>query len=89
MLAPVALWSGLGVLIIGMTNLAVSFGLALFVAMRSQRVEFTEGRRLAWLVMGHFVRAPQRFIWPPRTKDADISEVIDTVAQRVMGPPGA
>lgn len=87
-LAPVALWSGLGVLIIGMTNLAVSFGLALFVAMRSQRVEFTEGRRLAWLVMGHFVRAPQRFIWPPRTKDADISEVIDTVAQRVMGPPG-
>ena len=85
-LGPVAVWSGLGVLVIGATNLAISFGLALFVAMRAQRVKFTEGRRLAWLLMGRFLRQPHRFIWPPKHKDAGISEVIDTVAHRAIGP---
>ncbi len=89
---PVLLWSGLGVLLIGTTNLAVSFGLAMFVAMRAQKVKFTEGRRLIWMVMGRFVRQPQRFFWPPKNRVSSISEAIDTVAQRAIhskAPPGA
>lgn len=56
----------LGVLGIGLINLVVSFGLALYVALRAQRVEFTETRRLLARVLQRLWRRPRDFLWPPR-----------------------
>ncbi|MDO5650888.1 MAG: site-specific recombinase [Moraxella sp.] len=56
--------SFLGVLLIGMTNLAVSFSLALMVALRSKDVEPFEWHRLGKLVFGHLITRPLDFVWP-------------------------
>jgi len=58
--------SFLGVLLIGMTNLMVSFGLALFVALRARRVQYAQWRPLLKLLFGHFLTRPADFIWPPK-----------------------
>lgn len=58
--------SFLGVLLIGMTNLMVSFGLALFVALRARRVQYSQWRPLLKLLFGHFLTRPADFIWPPK-----------------------
>lgn len=55
-----------GVAVIGLVNLAVSFALALLVALRARRVSFAQGRALGWLVLRRFFRRPLSFIWPPR-----------------------
>jgi site-specific recombinase len=90
--------SGLGVLAIGLTNLVVSFGLALFVAMRAQRVYFDEGGRLLRLVLVRLLRKPQRLFWPPRDNDPAAQEEFALQASRTQqfsrsqilkGPPGA
>lgn len=51
-------------LLIGLVNLAVSFSLALIVALRSKEVEMFEWRRLGSLVFNHFTTRPLDFIWP-------------------------
>jgi site-specific recombinase len=56
-----------GVTVIGMLNLLVSFGLALFVAMRSQRVSLSHTSGLWLVLLRRFFRRPQDFFWPPRT----------------------
>ena len=56
----------LGVLAIGLINLAVSFGLALSVALRAQRVRFEGRRELLVRLRRRFLRRPQDFFWPPR-----------------------
>lgn len=56
--------SFIGVLLIGLVNLAVSFSLALIVALRSKEVEMFEWRRLGSLVFSHFTTRPLDFIWP-------------------------
>lgn len=58
--------SFLGVLLIGMTNLMVSFGLTLFVALRARRVQYSQWRPLLKLLFGHFLTRPADFIWPPK-----------------------
>lgn len=58
--------SFLGVLLIGMTNLMVSFSLALFVALRARRVQYAQWRPLLKLLFGHFLTRPADFIWPPK-----------------------
>ena len=58
------LLSFLGVLLIGVVNLMVSFSLALFVALRSKEVRFFEWRRLTRLIIGHLMSHPFDFIWP-------------------------
>ena len=55
-----------GIALIALTNLAVSFSLALMVALRSRRVSFGRGRALAGLVWQRFRLAPRSFFLPPR-----------------------
>ncbi|MBO1530170.1 site-specific recombinase [Psychrobacter sp. F1192] len=54
----------LGVVLIGLVNLMVSFSLALIVALRSKDVRFFEWGRLTKLVFGHIVSHPSDFFWP-------------------------
>ncbi|ALF58679.1 site-specific recombinase [Psychrobacter urativorans] len=54
----------MGVLMIGMVNLMVSFSLALFVALRSKEVQFLEWSRLAKQLLSHLLTHPSDFIWP-------------------------
>ncbi len=60
------LLSALGVALIGLVNLVVSFSLALFVALRSKEVKFFEWGQLTKLVFGHVISHPSDFIWPRR-----------------------
>lgn len=55
--------SFLGVLLIGLTNLAVSFSLTIIVALRARRVRFEQWKPLAKLVFTHFVTYPTDFFW--------------------------
>ena len=57
--------SFLGVLLIGLTNLFVSFSLTIIVALRARRVRFEQWKPLAKLVFTHFVTRPLDFFWPP------------------------
>lgn len=58
--------SFLGVLLIGLTNLFVSFTLTVIVALRARRVRFEQWKPLAKLVLTHFVTRPIDFFWPPK-----------------------
>lgn len=66
------LWamSIVGIALIGLTNLAVSFSLALFVALRSRRIRFVDGSALVLKLLQRFLRSPQRFFIAP--KDAPV-----------------
>jgi site-specific recombinase len=59
--------SFLGVLLIGLTNLFVSFTLTIIVALRARQVRFEQWKPLAKLVMTHFLTRPSDFFWPPKT----------------------
>lgn len=56
----------LGVGLIGLTNLAVSFGLALLVALRARHTTFVANRALLKLLLQRFLRSPKRFFLPPK-----------------------
>lgn len=58
--------SSLGVLLIGLTNLFVSFTLTIIVALRARRVRFEQWKPLAKLVLTHFITRPSDFFWPPK-----------------------
>ncbi|MBP2280852.1 site-specific recombinase [Psychrobacter sp. PL19] len=60
----VILLSILGVALIGMVNLIVSFSLALFVALRSKEVKFFEWSRLTKQIFSHMITHPTDFFWP-------------------------
>ena len=68
--------SFLGVLLIGLTNLFVSFTLTIIVALRARRVRFEQWKPLAKLVLTHFLTRPSDFFWPPKEKLAldDVQE---------------
>jgi site-specific recombinase len=55
----------LGIAMVGATNLAVSFSLALAVALRSRRVSFSKGSALIGLVLKRFWYTPREFFFPP------------------------
>jgi len=57
--------SFLGVLLIGMTNLLVSFSLALFVALKSRQIAFKQWIPLGELILGHLSTRPTDFVLPP------------------------
>lgn len=59
-----ALVSFFGMLLIGAVNLAVSFSLALFVALRSKDVEFSEWKTLNGLLFKHLKTRPMDYIYP-------------------------
>lgn len=58
--------SFLGVLLIGLTNLFVSFTLTIIVALKARRVRFEQWKPLAKLVLTHFLTRPSDFFWPPK-----------------------
>lgn len=62
----VALYAGLAIALIGVMNLLVSFGLALYVAMKSRKVGFVQWRRLVVALARRLYRNPREFFLPPR-----------------------
>lgn len=55
-----------GVAAIGMTNLVVSFSLALMVALKSRRVRYRQWWPLVQLITKRFLQQPRSFFWPAR-----------------------
>jgi site-specific recombinase len=60
-----------GVLGIGAVNLLVSFALALFVALRSRQVHFTQWPGLLRILLTRFYAAPLDFFLPPKSAAVD------------------
>ncbi|XZG70296.1 site-specific recombinase [Chitinibacteraceae bacterium HSL-7] len=58
--------SALGVALIGLTNLLVSFGLALWVALRSRKLTFEAVRPLSGQVLRYFAAHPSELLIPPK-----------------------
>jgi site-specific recombinase len=56
----------LGVALVGITNLAVSFSLALYVALKSRRVRFDRTGELLGLLWARFRARPRDFFLPPK-----------------------
>ena len=68
-----AAYAALGLALIGLINLAVSFGLALYVAMKSRKVRFNQWRSLVKSLATRLNQHPGEFVLPPKkTKQADI-----------------
>jgi site-specific recombinase len=64
------LWGALGVALIGLTNLAVSFALALWVALKARDTAFGRTRELLALLVRRLGAAPVRFFLPPPSRQA-------------------
>jgi site-specific recombinase len=64
------LWAALGVALIGLTNLAVSFTLALWVALKARGVVFTQKRELAGRLWARLRSQPLSFFVAPHRADA-------------------
>lgn len=67
---PAVAWCAFGVALIGLVNLAVSFALALWVALRARGVEFRRTGELLRLLGREIVARPGRFLLPPRPRPA-------------------
>ena len=63
--------STFGVILIGLTNLFVSFSLTILVALRARRVRFEQWKPLVKLVLTHFFTRPSDFFWPSRSEQSD------------------
>lgn len=59
-------YTALSLALIGFMNLTVSFGLALYVAMKSRKVRFTQWRLLLGNLATRLNQHPGEFIWPPK-----------------------
>lgn len=66
--------SFLGVILIGLTNLFVSFTLTIIVALRARRVHFEQWKPLAKLVLTHFVTRPSDFFWTNHTAETTVKD---------------
>ena len=78
---PVFLTSAFGVLCIGITNLLVSFGLALLVALRSRRVRFKRGALLLKSLLFWLLRRPQDFFIAPKTLSMPMHDIEPDVSR--------
>jgi site-specific recombinase len=65
------LFAALGLVLIGIVNLAVSFGLALYVAMKSRKVRFKQWRILLGNLASRLNQHPGEFILPPQKSPID------------------
>ena len=61
-----------GIYLIGVTNLGVSFALALWVALKARGVEFRQSGPLVGKVLRSFVHSPLRFFYPVRRAETEI-----------------
>jgi len=68
-------YAALGLFLIGFVNLAVSFSLALYVAMKSRKVRFMQWRLLLLKLAGRLNQHPGEFIFPPNK--STINNTID------------
>ena len=59
-----------GIALIGVTNLSVSFALALWVALKARDADFTGSRGLGSLLIARMRTAPARFFVPPPAQAA-------------------
>jgi len=64
-------WAALGVAAIGLTNLTVSFALALRTAMRARGVQFAHGGPLLRALWRRLRQQPRSFFLPPRPTGGD------------------
>jgi len=62
----VVLWAALGIAAIGLTNLAVSFALALRTALGARRIQFEHWGPLLGAIWRRFRQQPRTFLLPPR-----------------------
>lgn len=62
----------IGLLLIGLTNLAVSFSLALTVALRSRRVNLKQEWSVAGMLWRRLISAPRDFFLPPVESQAPL-----------------
>lgn len=67
----------LGLALIGLMNLAVSFGLALYVAMKSRQVRFNQWRTLIKSLASRLNQHPGEFILPPKKTKPPVIEKVD------------
>lgn len=58
--------ASVGVILIGLINFLVSFGLSLFVALESRKVRFQETRSLVWHLIRRLFRRPIDWFFPPK-----------------------
>jgi len=65
------LWAALGVALIGLTNLGVSFALALRTALGARGVRFEHWGALLKAIWARFRSAPRSFVLPPRGAATD------------------
>lgn len=68
----IALYAMVAILLIGTMNLLVSFGLALYVAMKSRKVSFVQWRRLGVALVKRLYRNPKEFFMPPRRQAVEL-----------------
>ncbi|MES2580724.1 MAG: site-specific recombinase [Pseudomonadota bacterium] len=66
--------AGLGIYLIATMNLAVSFGLALYVAMKSRKVSFAQWRLLFVKVLSRLNQHPEEFLLPPKKGAEKLTE---------------
>lgn len=66
--------SFLGVILIGLTNLFVSFTLTIIVALWARRVRFEQWKPLAKLVLTHFITRPSDFFWITQSNPSNITK---------------
>ncbi|MFN2261596.1 MAG: recombinase [Psychroflexus sp.] len=65
------LWSILGIIIIGLMNFSVSFGLSMLLAFRSRRIPVSEFKSIFSSVIAYFIQRPFVFFLPPKNQDTD------------------
>jgi site-specific recombinase len=70
-IAGILPWAIAGIFGIALVNLAVSFSLALYVALQSRRVGAAQILRLGMVLLRRLAQNPLAFISPPRDKPAD------------------
>jgi site-specific recombinase len=57
----------LGITIIGFVNFSVSFGLSLFLALRSRGIKLSELKNVLRSIKNSFLRYPLSYFYPPNT----------------------
>ncbi len=65
----VLVWSTIGVILIGLVNFLVSFGLSLGLAFRSRNIPLSEIRFVAASIWRHFKYRPVSFFFPTKKRD--------------------
>ena len=65
------LWGALGIALIGFTNLAISFSLALRTAMGARRIQFEHWGPLFGAIWRRLLQQPRSFFLPPRQSEPE------------------